>query len=180
MSLIAVGRVGKVVGRERRKKARKVGSLKALLQRVSQASVSVDGEVVGRIGRGLVVLVGVERGDGDEDIDYLVQKILNLRIFADETGKFNLSLLDIGGELLIISQFTLLADTRKGRRPSFEKAAPPEEAEKLFNHFVEQIKRSGLKVNTGRFQKYMQVEILNDGPVTIMLDSADRLRSRSG
>jgi len=154
--------------------------LKALLQRVTQASVSIAGEVVGRIGQGLVVFIGVGRGDTLKDIEYLTQKVLNLRIFADREGKFNLSVLDIGGELLVISQFTLLADTRKGRRPSFDGAAPPDEAENLFNQFVGQVKAGGLKVETGRFQKYMQVEISNDGPVTIMLDSSDRLRSRSG
>jgi len=153
--------------------------LKALLQRVSRASVNIADELVGRIGWGLLVFVGVANGDTPEDINYLAQKVLNLRIFADGEGKFNLSVLDIKGELLLISQFTLLADTRKGRRPSFSEAAPPEEAEKLFDQFIEQVKMSGLKLQTGRFQQYMQVEIINDGPVTIMLDSKDRLRSRS-
>jgi len=153
--------------------------LKALLQRVSRASVNIADELVGRIGWGLLVFVGVANGDTPEDVNYLAQKVLNLRIFADGEGKFNLSVLDIKGELLLISQFTLLADTRKGRRPSFSEAAPPEEAEKLFDQFIEQVKMSGLKLQTGRFQQYMQVEIINDGPVTIMLDSKDRLRSRS-
>lgn len=153
--------------------------MKALLQRVSRASVNIADELVGRIGWGLLVFVGVANGDTPEDINYLAQKVLNLRIFADGEGKFNLSVLDIKGELLLISQFTLLADTRKGRRPSFSEAAPPEEAEKLFDQFIEQVKMSGLKLQTGRFQQYMQVEIINDGPVTIMLDSKDRLRSRS-
>jgi len=148
--------------------------VKALLQRVSSADVSVDGSEVGRIGRGLVVFVGVFSGDNQRDIDYLVQKTVNLRIFSDEKDRFNLSLLDIGGEMLIVSQFTLLADTRKGRRPGFTDAAPPQEAEKLFNLFVEGAEASGLKVATGRFQQYMQVEIHNDGPVTIMLDSRDK------
>jgi len=147
--------------------------LKALLQRVKKASVSIAEELVGRIGQGLVVFVGVASGDTAEDINYLAQKVLNLRIFADSEGKFNLSVLDISGELLVISQFTLLADTRKGRRPSFVEAAPPEIAEKLFNQFLEQLKSSGLKIESGRFQQYMQVEILNDGPVTIMLDSKE-------
>ena len=154
--------------------------MKALLQRVTQASVSVAGEVVGRIGSGLVVFVGVGSGDSEEDVKYLEEKLLNLRIFADEEGKFDLSVLDIKGGLLVISQFTLLADTRKGRRPSFTRAASPDEAEELFNQFVKRVKVSGLRVETGRFQQYMQVEISNDGPVTIMLDSSDRLRSRSG
>ena len=145
--------------------------MKALLQRVTEASVSIAGEVVGRIGRGLVVFVGVANGDTEEDAHYLVQKTVGLRIFSDETGKFNLSALDIKGELLMVSQFTLLADTKKGRRPSFIEAAPPPEAEKLFGQFVEQARATGLKVETGRFQQYMQVEIHNDGPVTILLDS---------
>lgn len=147
--------------------------MKALLQRVSGASVSVAGEVVGRIGPGLVVFVGVARGDTEKDAQFLVQKTVNLRIFADEAGKFNLSALDIKGELLLVSQFTLLADTRKGRRPSFIEAAPPEVAEELFEQFVEQARATGLKVATGRFQQYMQVEIHNDGPATIMLDSRE-------
>jgi len=148
--------------------------VKALLQRVSHASVSVGGEVVGSIGRGLVVFVGVADGDTGEDVKYLVQKIVGLRIFADEDGKFNLSALDIEGELLLISQFTLLASTRKGRRPSFTDAAPPDLAEALFQRCVEQAGATGLRVSTGRFQQSMQVEIHNDGPVTIMLDSRDR------
>ena len=149
--------------------------MKALLQRVSRASVSVAGEEVGRIARGLVVFLGVAEGDTEKDAQYLIQKIVNLRIFADDSEKFNLSALDIAGELLLVSQFTLMADTRKGRRPSFTEAAPPEQAEKLFDYFVELTKESGLKVATGRFQQYMQVEIHNDGPVTIMLDSRDKL-----
>jgi D-tyrosyl-tRNA(Tyr) deacylase len=149
--------------------------VKALIQRVTGASVSVGGEVVGSIGRGLVVLVGVANGDGEKDIQYLAQKIVNLRIFADEADKFNLSALDIRGELLLVSQFTLLADTRKGRRPSFTAAAPPPQAEELFQKFVDEVKASGLKVATGRFQQYMQLEIHNDGPVTIMLDSRDKV-----
>jgi len=151
--------------------------VKALLQRVTEASVSVGGEVVGRIGRGLVVLLGVAAGDTEKDAQYLAQKTVNLRIFPDEEGRFNLSTQDINGELLVISQFTLLADTRKGRRPSFIEAAPPEEAKKLFSHFVEQVQVTGLKVETGRFQAHMLVEIHNDGPVTIQLDSRDKFES---
>jgi len=147
--------------------------VKALLQRVTGASVSVEGEVVGSIGRGLVVLVGVVGGDSDKDIQYLARKIVNLRIFADKEEKFNLSALDIKGELLLVSQFTLLADTRKGRRPSFTGAAPPPQAEALFQQFVDAVRASGLRVATGRFQQYMQLEIHNDGPVTIMLDSRE-------
>jgi D-tyrosyl-tRNA(Tyr) deacylase len=148
--------------------------VKALLQRATGASVSVAGEVVGRIGQGLVVFVGVANEDTEKDAQYLAQKTVNLRIFADEEGKFNLSALDIKGELLLVSQFTLLADTRKGRRPSFVEAASPVRAEELFNHFVKEASATGLKVETGRFQQYMQVEIHNDGPVTILLDSREK------
>jgi D-tyrosyl-tRNA(Tyr) deacylase len=145
--------------------------MKALLQRVTRASVSVGGEVVGEIGPGLVVLVGIAEGDTAEDARYLARRMVGLRIFADENGKFNLSAKDINGELLVISQFTLIADTRKGRRPSFVAAAPPDKAEPLFNEFVSETGSSGLKVATGRFQQYMQVEIHNDGPVTVLLES---------
>ncbi len=145
-----------------------------MLQRVTGASVSVAGEMVGKIGRGLVVFVGVASQDTEKDAQYLAQKTVSLRIFADEAGKFNLSALDIDGELLVVSQFTLLADTRKGRRPSFMAAAPPAQAEALFQQFVAQAGASGLKVATGRFQQYMQVEIHNDGPVTILLDSREK------
>jgi D-tyrosyl-tRNA(Tyr) deacylase len=138
--------------------------------------VSVNGEVVGKIGHGLVVLVGVAGEDTERDAIYIADKIVNLRIFADEASKFNLSALATGAEILIISQFTLLADTRKGRRPSFEAAAPPEQAEALLNYFVDRVKSSGLKVETGRFQQHMLVEIYNDGPVTIALDSKNKVR----
>jgi D-tyrosyl-tRNA(Tyr) deacylase len=148
--------------------------VKALLQRVSRASVSVSGDEVGRIGAGLVVLLGVAAGDTEADAQFLFQKIINLRIFADTASKFNLSLLDTGGELLLVSQFTLLADARKGRRPSFTEAAPPEQAAALFEYFVRLAREAGLKVATGRFQAHMLVEIHNDGPVTIMLDSRDK------
>lgn len=149
--------------------------MKALLQRVNRASVNIDNEEVGRIGQGLVVFLGVASGDTGKDAQYLAQKIANLRIFADKEGKFNLSALDINAELLLVSQFTLLADTQKGRRPSFTEAAPPAQAEELFQYFMEQTRATGLKVATGRFQAYMQVEIHNDGPVTIMLDSREKL-----
>ena len=148
--------------------------MKVLLQRVTGASVSIAGEVVGRIGRGLVVFVGVAGGDTEKEVQYLAQKTVDLRIFADEAGRFNLSALDIKGELLVVSQFTLLADTRKGRRPSFVGAAPPAQAEALFEQFVEEVRATGLNVETGRFQQYMQVEIHNDGPVTIILDSREK------
>ena len=149
--------------------------MKALLQRVTGASVSIDGEVVGKIGQGLVVFVGVADGDTEKDAQYLAQKTAGLRIFADDAGKFNLSARDVKGELLVVSQFTLLADTRKGRRPSFIGAAPSAQAEGLFERFVAMIGATGLKVETGRFQQYMQVEIHNDGPVTVLLDSRDKL-----
>ncbi len=150
--------------------------MKALLQRVTHASVMVGGEEVGRIGPGLAIFVGVACGDTERDARFLANKTVNLRIFADEASKFNLSALDIRGELLVVSQFTLLADSRKGRRPSFTGAAPPAQAEALFNCFVEECRASGLKVETGRFQQHMQVEIHNDGPVTIMLDSSEIAR----
>jgi len=150
--------------------------LKALLQRVIKASVTVGGEVVGEIGPGLVILIGVARDDTDKDATYLADKIVNMRIFADKASKFNLSALETGAEILIISQFTLLADSRKGRRPSFEAAAPPETAELLVNFFTGHLRSTGLKVETGRFQQHMLVEIWNDGPVTIAMDSRDKIR----
>jgi len=148
--------------------------VKALVQRVGRASVAVGGIEVGRIGRGLVVLVGVAKGDTEKDAQYLMAKVVNLRIFNDAAGKFNLSAIDCGGALLFISQFTLLADTRRGRRPGFEEAAPPELAEKLFDYCVGLARQAGLEIATGRFQQHMQLEIHNDGPVTIMLDSRDK------
>ena len=149
--------------------------MRALLQRVTGASVSVAGGVVGRIGRGLVVFVGVASGDTEKDAQYAAQKTVNLRVFSDEEGRFNLSALDISGELLVISQFTLLAEISKGRRPSFTGAAPPDLAGEMFERFVEQACATGLSVATGRFQQYMQVEIHNDGPVTILLDSKGKI-----
>jgi D-tyrosyl-tRNA(Tyr) deacylase len=145
--------------------------MRVLLQRVTQASVSIDGEEVARIGKGLVCLVGVAQGDTESDARFLAEKAVNLRIFSDEAGKFNFSLVDVNGELLAVSQFTLLADARKGRRPSFTQAALPVEAEALFNKFVELAMAIGLRTETGRFQKHMLVEIYNDGPVTVLLDS---------
>jgi D-tyrosyl-tRNA(Tyr) deacylase len=148
--------------------------VKALLQRVSKASVSINNEVVGRIGHGLVVFLGISGADTERDAHYLAEKTVNLRIFPDSEGRFNLSVLDTLGELLVVSQFTLLADTKKGRRPSFTEAAPPAEAEALYEQFLSLLRSSGLKVEGGRFQQYMMVEIHNDGPVTIMLDSRDK------
>jgi len=154
--------------------------MKALLQRVSRGRVTVGGQVAGETGPGLVILVGVAQGDSAEDARYLVDKTVNLRIFDDAQGLFNLSALDVRAELLIISQFTLLAATRKGRRPSFTEAAPPAEAEALFEYLANQARASGLKVETGRFRQHMVVEIVNDGPVTIMLDSEERKTPRRG
>jgi D-tyrosyl-tRNA(Tyr) deacylase len=148
--------------------------VKALLQRVSHASVTVAGEEVGRIGPGLVIFIGVAEGDSEKDAQYLISKIVNLRIFTDTQGKFNLSALEVGGGLLLVSQFTLLADTRRGRRPGFEQAAAPALAEKLFDYCVGLARESGLAVATGRFQAHMLVEIHNDGPVTVMLDSREK------
>ena len=148
--------------------------MKVLVQRVSQASVTVGREIAGQIGLGLVGMVGVAQGDTEEDARYLVDKTVNLRIFPDEAGKFNRSLADVGGGLLVVSQFTLISDTRKGRRPSFIEAAGPAEAEALFNRFVDMARATGLNVETGRFQAHMLVEIHNDGPVTILLDSQAR------
>jgi D-tyrosyl-tRNA(Tyr) deacylase len=148
--------------------------VKALLQRASKASVTVDGEVVGRIGNGLVILLGVATGDTERDAKYLAEKILGLRIFGDSEGKFNFSVIDLKGELLAVSQFTLIADTKKGRRPSFTDAALPDEAAALFEKFVAYLRESSLKVETGRFQAHMLVDIQNNGPVTIMLDSREK------
>jgi len=139
------------------------------------ASVSIAGDEVGRIGQGLVVFIGVDACDTEKDINYIVKKIVNLRIFSDAAGRFNFSVLDIGGQLLLVSQFTLLANTRKGRRPSFTEAAPVKIANHLFTECVRQARTTGLRVITGFFQQYMQVEIHNDGPVTIMLDSKNKL-----
>ncbi|MFH0792699.1 MAG: D-aminoacyl-tRNA deacylase [bacterium] len=147
--------------------------MRAVLQRVKRAQVTVGGEVVGRIERGLLVLAGVAQGDADADLDAMAAKIVNLRIFADENNKFNLSLLDVGGALLVVSQFTLFADCRKGRRPSFLGAAPPAEASALFDRFVAKLRALGAPVQTGVFQAMMEVELVNDGPVTIMLDSEE-------
>jgi D-tyrosyl-tRNA(Tyr) deacylase len=145
--------------------------VRIVLQRVSEASVTVGGEVVSRIGPGLLLLVGVAAGDGEAQADWLAEKVVGLRIFGDGEGKMNLSVRDVGGEVLAVSQFTLLADTRKGKRPSFVRAAPPEEAEPLFDHFCERLRASGVgTVETGSFGAMMQVALVNDGPVTIVLE----------
>jgi len=145
---------------------------------VSRASVSIKGQDVARIQQGIVVLLGVAAGDSETDARYLADKIANLRILPDEADKFNLSALDTAGEVLVVSQFTLLADTRKGRRPSFINAAPPEDAEPLIETFVRFLRDAGLRVDTGRFQQHMLVEIHNDGPVTIVIDSDERSKPR--
>jgi D-tyrosyl-tRNA(Tyr) deacylase len=141
------------------------------VQRVSQASVTIEGREVGRIGPGLVVLLGVAQGDTPQDASLLAQKVAHLRIFPDQEGRFHFSLLDTGGQALTVSQFTLLADTRKGRRPSFTDAAPPDQAKALYEQFVGALGELGVRVATGRFQEMMQVELINDGPVTLMLDT---------
>jgi D-aminoacyl-tRNA deacylase len=145
--------------------------MRAVLQRVSSAQVTVAGEVVGRIGQGLLVLLGVALGDEEQDARYLAEKTAQLRIFEDEAGKMNRSLEDIGGELLAVSQFTLLADCRQGRRPGFSAAAPPATAQALYERFVAILRQRGLAVATGVFQAEMAVQLINDGPVTVLLDS---------
>jgi len=145
--------------------------LRAVIQRVSQAEVKVDADIVGKIDEGLLILLGVEKQDSDEDLKYLYDKITNLRIFEDMQGKMNLSVRDVQGQLLVVSQFTLYADCRKGRRPSFENAASPEKARMYYENFVELAKNDGFKTETGQFQAHMSVMLYNDGPVTIMLDS---------
>ena len=145
--------------------------MRAVIQRVTRASVTVEGRVAGEIGAGLLVLLGVNRTDNPESAAYLAEKIANLRIFSDEAGKMNLSLLDVGGSALLVSQFTLYGDTRGGRRPSYIQAAPPEQASRLYEEFVRSIRALGVPVQTGVFQAHMQVELVNDGPVTILLDS---------
>ena len=145
--------------------------MRAIIQRVSEASVEVAGETIGSIGPGLVVLVGVGQGDGVSECEALASRVVNLRIFSDEGGKFNRSALDIGGEILVVSQFTLHADTRKGRRPNFMAAARPEQAEPLIGHLIAQMRSHGLHVACGQFGAHMLVKIFNDGPVTIWLES---------
>lgn len=148
--------------------------MRAVLQRVSRAGVTVDEERIADIGGGLLVLLGVEQGDDEKAADYLAEKIVGLRIFEDEAGKMNLSVLDCSGQLLVVSQFTLLADCRKGRRPGFSQAALPAQAEPLCDYFVDRLRQQGVPVQTGRFQADMAVDLVNDGPVTIMLDSQRR------
>lgn len=148
--------------------------MRIVIQRVSKASVAVDEEVVGQIGRGFMVLVGVEEADSQEDVDYLVRKTANMRIFEDEEGKMNISLKDIGGQILSISQFTLHANTKKGNRPSFVDAAKPDHSLPLYEAYNEGLRQEGLTVETGEFGADMQISLTNDGPVTIIIDSKDR------
>jgi D-tyrosyl-tRNA(Tyr) deacylase len=151
-----------------------VRPVRAVVQRVKKASVSVNGEITGKINEGVVVLLGVGEGDSSADAEYLAEKTANLRIFEDEKGKLNLSCLDIGGELLVVSQFTLYGDCRKGRRPSFSSAAQPEEALPLYEDYVQRLRGMGLYVATGLFREEMTVEIHNHGPITILLDSSKK------
>lgn len=145
--------------------------MKAVIQRVTQSSVSVDQQNIGAIGAGVMVLLGVAREDSEKDADWLVEKIANLRIFEDDSGKMNRSLLDTGGSMLVVSQFTLYGDCRKGRRPSFAHAAPPEKAEALYNYFVAKAGQMGIEVATGQFRAMMQVSLINDGPVTLIVET---------
>jgi len=144
--------------------------MKIVVQRVLRSSVSVDGKVIGEIGRGLMILFGAEKGDGDEAVNALADKVLNLRIFADDQGKMNRSCIDIEGEILVVSQFTLAGDCSRGRRPGFDNAAAPEDAEQLYKNFIKKLVESKLKIQEGRFGADMQVDIVNDGPVTFILE----------
>jgi D-aminoacyl-tRNA deacylase len=146
--------------------------MRAVVQRVSRAQVVVDGEITGRIGLGLLILLGVGHDDTEVDANYLAEKIAGLRVFEDDSGKMNRSVQDVGGSVLAVSQFTLYGDVRRGKRPSFAGASPPEKARQLYEFFVERIRSTGLRCETGRFQEMMKVELVNEGPVTILLDSA--------
>lgn len=148
--------------------------MRAVIQRVERASVSVEGEIKGQIGAGFLVLIGVEEGDGDADFKYIADKVPNLRVFEDDQGKMNRSLLDVGGEVLAVSQFTLLGDARGGRRPSFIAAARPETADPMYERLVAEWRARGIRVETGVFGAHMKVALVNDGPVTILLDSRRR------
>jgi len=146
--------------------------MRAVVQRVSRAQVVIDGEITGQIGLGLLILLGVGHDDTEVDANYLAEKIAGLRVFEDDSGKMNRSVQDVGGSVLAVSQFTLYGDVRRGKRPSFDRASPPEKARQLYESFVERIRSTGLRCETGRFQEMMKVELVNEGPVTILLDSA--------
>jgi len=148
--------------------------MKAVVQRVSRAEARVSGEVVGRIDRGLLVLIAVEKGDTIEDLDWFSDKVLNMRVFEDNAGKMNRSALETDAQILVVSQFTLAGDLSRGRRPGFERAAPPEEAELMYRGFVERMQKCPLTIATGRFREFMQVELVNDGPVTLILEGKTR------
>lgn len=152
--------------------------MRALVQRVRSASVSVDSREIGRIDQGLLVFLGITHHDTQEDLDYLVGKVSKLRIFSDSDGKMNRSVADIGGSILVVSQFTLYGDTRRGNRPGFDQAAKPNQANRQYEQFCDQIRQLGIPVATGQFAADMQVSLVNDGPVTLILDSQDRTRSR--
>ena len=145
--------------------------MRAVVQRVKESRVEVGGRIVGQIGKGFLVLLGVAQGDVEQDCSYLADKIVNLRVFPDNNGQMNLSLLDTGGEILVVSQFTLLGDCRKGRRPNFANAAKPPEAQRLYEKFIQMLRSKGIQVKTGQFQQMMEVYLVNDGPVTLLLDS---------
>ncbi len=153
--------------------------MRAIIQRVTSASVYVDDSSVGEIGIGLLVLIGIKNGDKETDVEYVVDKTTNLRIFPDNEGKFDKSVSDVGGSVLLVSQFTLYSNTRKGRRPSFTEAMPPEEAKEMFDAVTKAFEATGVSVQRGIFRSQMQVNLVNDGPVTIMIDSEDRNTSRS-
>jgi D-aminoacyl-tRNA deacylase len=146
--------------------------MRAVIQRVSRAQVTVNGDIAGKVGRGLLIFLGVAGTDAEADADYLADKIAGLRIFEDENGKMNLAAAEVEGGVLVVSQFTLYGDVRRGKRPSFDAAAPPEHARQLYEYFVHRIREAGLPCETGRFQELMEVELVNEGPVTILLDSA--------
>ncbi len=146
--------------------------MRAVVQRVSRARVTVGDDIAGEIGRGLLVLLGVGQEDGEDDADYLAEKIMGLRVFEDDSGKMNRAVGEVEGSVLVVSQFTLYGDVRRGKRPSFDAAAPPEKARTLYEYFVDRVRASGLRCETGKFQEMMQVQLVNDGPVTILLDSS--------
>jgi D-tyrosyl-tRNA(Tyr) deacylase len=151
--------------------SQKLLPMRAVVQRVKRAQVTVNGEVTGKIDRGLLVFIGVGHDDAETDADYVADKIAGLRVFEDQNGKMNLAVADVGGAVLAVSQFTLYGDVRRGKRPSFDAAAPPEKARSLYEYFVERVRATGLRCETGRFQEMMEVELVNDGPVTILIDS---------